>query len=81
LIKEGDEFEKSIGDFYWIGLITMTLTYKLLELQVFPKRFEWKNKMVHSALATGEIFFELSPGRCALLLITPRYIAGKDDVC
>jgi O-succinylbenzoic acid--CoA ligase len=22
LVKEGDEFEKSIGDFYWIGLMT-----------------------------------------------------------
>jgi O-succinylbenzoic acid--CoA ligase len=78
LIKEGDEFEKSIGDF----LLDWFDNKDYIDLQTsgttgIPKtvRME-KQKMVNSALATGD-FFELSPGDKALYCLPTRYIAGK----
>lgn len=78
LIKEGDEFEKSIGDFLldwfdekpYIDLQTSgtTGTPKLIRTN--------KETMVNSALATGD-FFELSPGDKALYCLPTKYIAGK----
>jgi O-succinylbenzoic acid--CoA ligase len=77
LVKEGDEFEKSIGDFLldWFD----DKSYRLTDL--------WNNRdskmirtdkqmMVNSALATGD-FFELSPGDKALYCLPTKYIAGK----
>jgi len=78
LIKEGDEFEKSIGDFLldwfdnkeYIDLPTSgtTGTPKMVRID--------KQKMVHSALATGD-FFDLNPGDKALYCLPTKYIAGK----
>jgi O-succinylbenzoic acid--CoA ligase len=78
LIKEGDAFEKSIGDFLldwfddksYIDLQTSGTTGK-------PKTIRTdKQIMVNSALATGD-FFELSPGDKALYCLPTKYIAGK----
>lgn len=78
LIKEGDEFEKSIGDF----LLDWFDDNSYIDLQTSgttgePKiiRTE-KQTMVNSALATGD-FFELSPGDKALYCLPTKYIAGK----
>lgn len=78
LIKEGDAFEKSIGDFLldwfdnkpYIDLHSSGTTGE-------PKIIKTsKQSMVNSALATGD-FFELSPGDKALYCLPTRYIAGK----
>lgn len=78
LIKEGSEFEKSIGDFLldwfddkpYINLQTSgtTGTPKIIRTS--------KQAMVNSALATGD-FFELHPGDKALYCLPTKYIAGK----
>jgi O-succinylbenzoic acid--CoA ligase len=74
--KEGDEFEKSIATFYWIGL--MIKSYRLRPLEQIPKMIRTdKQMMVNSALATGD-FFELSPGDKALYCLPTKYIAGND---
>ena len=77
-IKEGEEFEKSVGDFIldWfdnksyieINTSGTTGTPKLIRVD--------KQAMVNSALATGD-FFELEPGNKALHCLPTRYIAGK----
>ena len=77
-IKEGEEFEKSVGDFIldWFdnkSYIEMTTsgttgTPKLIRVN--------KQAMVNSALATGD-FFELEPGDKALHCLPTKYIAGK----
>jgi len=78
LIKEGDVFEKSIGDF----LLDWFDQKPYIDLQTsgttgVPKLIRMnKQNMVNSALATGD-FFELSPGDKALYCLPTRYIAGK----
>jgi len=78
LIKEGDEFEKSIGDF----LLDWFDEKSYIDLQTSgttgaPKIIRTnKQTMVNSALATGD-FFELSPGDKALYCLPTKYIAGK----
>lgn len=78
LIKEGDEFEKSIGDF----LLDWFDDKSYIDLQTSgttgePKIIRTdKQTMVNSALATGD-FFELSPGDKALYCLPTKYIAGK----
>jgi O-succinylbenzoic acid--CoA ligase len=78
LIKEGDEFEKSIGDF----LLDWFDDNSYIDLQTsgttgVPKMIRTdKQMMVNSALATGD-FFELSPGDKALYCLPTKYIAGK----
>ncbi len=77
-IKEGEEYERSVGDFLldwfdhnsFIDLNTSGTTGK-------PKtiRIE-KQAMVNSALATGD-FFDLAPGNRALHCLPTKYIAGK----
>jgi len=77
-IKEGEEYERSVGDFLldwfdhksYIDLNTSGTTGK-------PKtiRIE-KQAMVNSALATGD-FFDLAPGNKALHCLPTKYIAGK----
>ncbi|WPR70534.1 AMP-binding protein [Flavobacterium sp. NG2] len=78
LIKEGDEFEKSIGDF----LLDWFDNKPYIDLQTsgttgVPKILRTKKQtMVNSALATGD-FFELKPGDKALYCLPTRFIAGK----
>ena len=78
LVKEGDEFEKSIGDF----LLDWFDDKSYVEIHTsgttgVPKIIKAnKQAMVNSALATGD-FFELSPGDKALYCLPTRYISGK----
>lgn len=78
LIKEGELFEKAIGDF----LLDWTDDHPTLEVKTSgstgkPKPITLqKQHMVNSALATGE-FFGLQPGDTALLCLPANYIAGK----
>ena len=77
-IKEGDDFEKAVGDFIYewfdakdyIELRTSGTTGdpKLIKLD--------KQAMVNSALATGD-FFDLIPGNKVLHCLPVRFIAGK----
>ena len=77
-IKEGDDFEKVVGDFIYewfddndyIELSTSgtTGTPKIIRLN--------KQAMVNSALATGT-FFDLRPGNKVLHCLPVRFIAGK----
>lgn len=77
-IKEGEPYEKVIGDFLldWldnretIAIYTSGSTGK-------PKQVEiGKQYMVNSAIATGD-FFNISVGDTALLCLPADYIAGK----
>ncbi|CAM2958656.1 O-succinylbenzoic acid--CoA ligase [Flavobacterium succinicans] len=77
-IKEGAEFQKSLGDF----LIDWFDNRSYIEINTSgttgaPKliRIE-KDAMVSSALATGD-FFELSPGNKILHCLPIDYVAGK----
>lgn len=78
LIKEGEEFEKSIGDF----LLDWFDDKPYIDLQTsgttgMPKIIRTKKQaMVNSALATGD-FFGLKPGDKALYCLPTQYIAGK----
>lgn len=77
-IKEGEAYEKAVGDFLldwfdskpYLMLNTSGTTGK-------PKliRME-KQAMVNSALATGD-FFDLKPGDSALHCLSTQFIAGK----
>lgn len=77
-IKEGDAYEKNMGDFIldwfdkksYIELSTSgtTGTPKLIRIE--------KQAMVSSAMATGD-FFNLKPGDKALHCLPTKYIAGK----
>lgn len=77
-IKEGDDFEKPVGNFIldWFddkNYIDMNSSGST----GIPKiiRVE-KQAMVNSALATGD-FFELSPGDKVLNCLPVKYVAGK----
>ena len=77
-IKEGEEFEKSVGDFIldwfdnksYVEMNTSgtTGTPKLIRVD--------KQAMVNSAIATGD-FFDLKFGDKALHCLPTKYIAGK----
>lgn len=77
-IKEGEDFEKPIGEFLldWFD----DRTY--IDLQTSgttgaPKTIRTsKQAMVESAIATGD-FFDLRPGNRALQCLPVKYIAGK----
>ena len=77
-IKEGDDFEKPVGDFIldwfddndYIEMHTSGST-GIPKIMRVPKL-----AMVHSALASGD-FFELSPGDRALNCLPVKYVAGK----
>lgn len=78
LIKEGNEYEKAIGEF----LLDWFDGKPYIDLQTsgttgIPKRIR-KNKqeLVNSALATGD-FFNLKPGDTALCCLPVQFIAGK----
>jgi len=77
-IKEGEEFEKPVGDF----LLDWFDEKPYIEMQTsgstgVPKLISVaKQAMVNSALATGT-FFDLKPGDRALLCLPVHYVAGK----
>lgn len=77
-IKEGDVYEKAIGDFLldWFDkkeYIEMTTS----GTTGLPKNVRLqKQAMIHSALATGD-FFGLKPGDKALHCLPTQFIAGK----
>lgn len=77
-IKEGEDFEKPVGDFLldwfdsksYIEMYTSGTTGAPKTISVS------KQAMVDSALATGN-FFELQPGDKALQCLPVKYVAGK----
>lgn len=77
-IKEGEEFEKPVGDF----LLDWFDSKSFIEMETSgttgtPKRISVsKQAMVDSALATGD-FFDLQPGNRALQCLPVKYVAGK----
>ncbi|NNT73048.1 AMP-binding protein [Flavobacterium sp. IMCC34852] len=77
-IKEGEDFEKPVGDF----LLDWFDSKSYIEMQTSgttgaPKIISVsKQAMVESALATGD-FFELHPGNRALQCLPVKYVAGK----
>ncbi|WP_162127881.1 AMP-binding protein [Flavobacterium phycosphaerae] len=77
-IKEGEDFEKPVGDF----LLDWFDSKDYIEMQTSgttgtPKTISVsKQAMVHSALATGD-FFDLHPGDKALHCLPVKYVAGK----
>jgi O-succinylbenzoic acid--CoA ligase len=77
-IKEGEEFEKPVGDF----LLDWFDSRNYIEMQTSgttgePKTISVsKQAMVDSALATGD-FFDLQPGNKALQCLPVKYVAGK----
>jgi len=78
LIKEGNEYEKAIGDF----LLDWFDDNPYIDLQTSgttgaPKIIrKSKQALVNSALATGD-FFGLKPGDTALCCLPVQFIAGK----
>ncbi|HET8737641.1 MAG TPA: AMP-binding protein [Pricia sp.] len=78
LIKEGEPFERTIGDF----LLDWTDEGPTLQVRTSgstgaPKMITLqKYRMVNSALATGA-FLGLEPGTSTLLCVSAEYIAGK----
>lgn len=77
-IKEGEDFEKPVGDF----LLDWFDGKEYIEMQTsgttgIPKIIRVsKQAMVNSSLATGD-FFELEPGNRALHCLPVKYVAGK----
>lgn len=77
-IKEGEDFEKPVGDF----LLDWFDSKSFIEMQTSgttgePKLISVsKQAMVDSALATGD-FFDLQPGNKALQCLPVKYVAGK----
>lgn len=77
-IKEGEDFEKPIGDF----ILDWFDDRSYIDLQTSgstgaPKTIRTsKQAMVESAIATGD-FFDLRPGNRALQCLPVKYIAGK----
>ena len=77
-IKEGDDFEKPVGDFIldwfdandYIEMYTSGSTGKPKKIRVL------KQAMVNSALATGD-FFGLEAGNTILNCLPVKYVAGK----
>lgn len=77
-IKEGEDFEKPVGDF----LLDWFDSKSFIEMQTSgstgkPKMIRVdKQAMVNSAIATGN-FFELHAGNRALQCLPVKYVAGK----
>jgi O-succinylbenzoic acid--CoA ligase len=77
-IKEGEDFEKPVGDF----LLDWFDSKDFIEMETSgttgtPKTISVsKQAMVDSALATGD-FFDLQPGNRALQCLPVKYVAGK----
>lgn len=78
IIKEGDPYEESIGDFIidWLSGAP-TVVVKTSGSTGIPKTIVIKKEhMVNSALATG-VFFGLQEGDMALHCLPVQFIAGK----
>ena len=77
-IKEGEDFEKPVGDF----LLDWFDSKPYIEMQTSgstgtPKTIKVdKQAMVNSAIATGD-FFDLRSGNRALQCLPVKYVAGK----
>lgn len=77
-IKEGDAFEKPVGDF----LLDWFDDKDYIEMQTsgstgIPKLIRVKKQaMVNSSLATGD-FFDINPGDKVLNCLPVKYVAGK----
>ena len=77
-IKEGEDFEKPVGDF----LLDWFDAKSFIEMETsgstgIPKKIRVeKQAMVNSALATGD-FFEITSGNKALHCLPVKYVAGK----
>lgn len=77
-IKEGDDFERPVGDF----LLDWFDESDSIEMQTsgstgIPKIMHVKKQaMVNSAIATGS-FFDLMPGNKVLHCLPAKYVAGK----
>jgi O-succinylbenzoic acid--CoA ligase len=77
-IKEGEDFEQSVGDFLldwfddktYIDMYTSGTTGSPKSIRID------KNAMVQSAIATGD-FFDLQPGNRVLHCLPANYVAGK----
>ncbi|WP_422859747.1 AMP-binding protein [Flagellimonas sp. S174] len=78
LVKEGIDFEKSIGDFLldWCSTKPSLDVYTSGSTGVPKKITLRKSHMANSALATGQ-YFGLEPGDTALLCLPTDSIAGK----
>ena len=78
LIKEGQGYEKAIGDFLFDWLDSSpTITVRTSGATGEPKLIVIeKQQMINSAKATGR-YFKLNPGDRALLCLSAEYIAGK----
>lgn len=77
-IKEGDPYEKLVGDFLtdWLS-DSEYITARTSGTTSAPKKIQLsKQHMVNSAIATAE-FFDLFPGDTALHCLPANYIAGK----
>ncbi|SHJ68973.1 AMP-binding protein [Pseudozobellia thermophila] len=78
LVKEGEDFERAIGDFLidWLN-DRPTISVQTSGSTGKPKSIVLqKRHMVNSACATGD-FFHLRPGDTALLCLPATYVAGK----
>lgn len=78
LIKEGEPYEKKLGDFLmdWLNKDDYIIV-KTSGSTGQPKKIKLKKQaMVNSAIATGD-FFGLQPGDKALHCLPSHYIAGK----
>ncbi|PZX93085.1 O-succinylbenzoic acid--CoA ligase [Flavobacterium aquariorum] len=77
-IKEGEDFEQSVGDFLldwfddkpYIDMYTSGTTGNPKSIRIE------KDAMVKSAIATGD-FFDLQPGNRVLHCLPANYVAGK----
>lgn len=78
IIKEGEPHEKELGDFLldWLSA-SPTITVATSGSTGQPTlHVLQKQRMMHSAVATGS-YFGLEPGNSALLCLPIRFIAGK----
>lgn len=77
-IKEGDENEKSIGDFLLDWLDNKELITLYTSGSTGPQKLITvpKQSLVASAIASGN-FFGLEPGNTALQCLPTKYISGK----
>jgi O-succinylbenzoic acid--CoA ligase len=77
-IKEGDQYEKYMGDFLmdWLDA-SETIELVTSGTTASPKRILFKKQaLVNSAIATGE-YFNVSVGDSALHCLPANFIAGK----
>lgn len=77
-IKEGDQFERYLGDFLMDWLDSSEIIFlETSGTTAFPKRMAFKKQaLVNSAIATGN-FFNVSVGDTALHCLPANFIAGK----